>query len=175
MSFPRYPTYKDSGVEWGCEIPEAWTPTRLRFLLQDGYDGLKIGPFGSQLTSDMLEEEGSYKVYGQENIIANDFARGNRYIGGEKFKELSVYEINPGDLLITMMGTSGRCDVAPSDIAHGIMDSHLLRMRVTAAALADFVRLLIDEAAYVGTQIQLAGKGSIMPGLNSRIVKNLLL
>ena len=174
MSFLRYPNYKDSGVEWGGEIPETWTPTRLRFLLRDGYNGLKIGPFGSQLTADMLEDEGVYKVYGQENIIANDFIRGNRYIGDEKFNELSVYEIKPGDLLITMMGTSGRCDVAPSNMAYGIMDSHLLRMRVTAAVRADFVRLLIDEAAYVGTQIQLAGKGSIMHGLNSSIVKNLL-
>ena len=123
----------------------------------------------------MLDERGEYKVYGQENIIANDFVRGSRFIGVEKFRELSVYEVNPGDLLITMMGTSGRCDVAPSDVALGIMDSHLLRMRLTNAARADFVRLLIDEAPYVGTQIQLAGKGSIMHGLNSSIVKNLLL
>ncbi len=55
------------------------------------------------------------------------------------------------------------------------MDSHLLRMRVTNSVSPEFVRLLIDEAAYVGMQIQLAGKGSIMHGLNSTIVKNLLL
>ena len=24
MSFPRYPAYKDSGVEWLGEIPEHW-------------------------------------------------------------------------------------------------------------------------------------------------------
>lgn len=175
MSFPRYPKYKDSRLEWVDAIPETWAPTRLRFLLREGYDGLKIGPFGSQLTSDMLEENGAYKVYGQENVIGNDFTCGNRYIGDAKFRELSVYEINPGDLLITMMGTSGRCDVAPHDIIQGIMDSHLLRMRVTSSIRPDFVRLLIDEAAYVGKQIQLAAKGSIMHGLNSSIVKNLLL
>ena len=48
-------------------------------------------------------------------------------------------------------------------------------MRVTPIVRAAFVRLLIDEAPYVGTQIELAGKGSIMHGLNSTIVKNLLL
>ena len=175
MSFPRYTEYKDSGVESVGPIPAAWTPTRLRFLLQDGYDGLKIGPFGSQLTSDMLVDGGPYKVYGQENVIANDFARGSRYIDEYKFKELSVYEVVKGDLLITMMGTSGRCDVVPCNSARGIMDSHLLRMRVTQTVRADFVRLLVDEAAYVGTQIDLSGKGSIMHGLNSTIVKNLLL
>jgi type I restriction enzyme S subunit len=175
MSFQRYPEYKDSGVETVGAIPAGWTPTRLRFLLQDGYNGLKIGPFGSQLTSDMLVEGSHYKVYGQENVIANDFIRGSRYIDGDKFQELSVYEILPGDLLITMMGTSGRCDVAPPTLVQGIMDSHLLRMRVTPIVRAEFVRLLIDEAPYVGMQIELAGKGSIMHGLNSTIVKNLLL
>ena len=57
----------------------------------------------------------------------------------------------------------------------GIMDSHLLRMRVNASVKPEFVRLLIDEAAYVETQVHLAGKGSIMHGLNSSIVKDLLL
>jgi len=175
MSFPRYPEYKDSGYESVGAIPAEWTPTRLRFLLQDGYAGLKIGPFGSQLTSDMLVDSGPFKVYGQENVIANDFIRGSRYIDGSKFQELSVYEVDEGDLLITMMGTSGRCHVVPINAAFGIMDSHLLRMRVTQAVNAKFIRLLIDEADYVGMQIELAGKGSIMHGLNSSIVKNLLL
>lgn len=175
MSFPRYPEYKGSGNETVGAIPAGWTPTRLRFLLQDGYSGLKIGPFGSQLTSEMLVDGGPYKVYGQENVIANDFIRGSRYIDGNKFQELSVYEVDEGDLLITMMGTSGRCHVVPINAARGIMDSHLLRMRVTQAVCSKFVRLLIDEAAYVGMQIELAGKGSIMHGLNSSIVKNLLL
>lgn len=175
MSFPRYAEVKDSGVEWLGDVPAHWAPTRLRFLLRDGSDGLKIGPFGSQLTSEMLDESGAYKVYGQENVIANDFSKGSRYIGEEKFKDLSVYEICSEDLLITMMGTSGRCDVVPSDIAPGIMDSHLLRMRVRKATSPAFVRLLIDEAQYVANQVRLAGKGSIMHGLNSSIIKDLLL
>ena len=54
------------------------------------------------------------------------------------------------------------------------MDSHLLRMRVSNSVRPEFARLLIDEAAYVKTQIQLAGKGTIMHGLNSSIVKDLL-
>lgn len=31
MSFPRYPTYKDSGVEWLGQLPEHWTLSRLGF------------------------------------------------------------------------------------------------------------------------------------------------
>lgn len=30
MSFPRYPSHKDSGVEWLGEVPEHWSVTRLK-------------------------------------------------------------------------------------------------------------------------------------------------
>ncbi|HEX2188759.1 MAG TPA: hypothetical protein VHG51_07650, partial [Longimicrobiaceae bacterium] len=30
MSFPRYPRYKDSGVEWLGEVPEHWEVRRLK-------------------------------------------------------------------------------------------------------------------------------------------------
>ncbi len=29
MSFPRYPKYKDSGVEWLGEVPERWEVSRF--------------------------------------------------------------------------------------------------------------------------------------------------
>jgi type I restriction enzyme, S subunit len=40
MSFPRYPAYKDSGVEWLGEVPEHWTLAPLKILLdiQNGSD-----------------------------------------------------------------------------------------------------------------------------------------
>jgi len=34
MSFPRYPSYKDSGVEWLGEVPEHWEVKRLRFVAE---------------------------------------------------------------------------------------------------------------------------------------------
>ena len=34
MSFPRYPSYKDSGVEWLGEVPEHWEVKRLRFTAE---------------------------------------------------------------------------------------------------------------------------------------------
>ena len=34
MSFPRYPKYKDSGVEWLGNVPEHWKVKRLRFVAE---------------------------------------------------------------------------------------------------------------------------------------------
>lgn len=32
MSFPKYPEYKDSGVEWLGEVPAHWQVKRMRFV-----------------------------------------------------------------------------------------------------------------------------------------------
>ncbi len=40
MSFPRYPKYKDSGVEWLGEVPEHWdSRARSRRLFTTTADG----------------------------------------------------------------------------------------------------------------------------------------
>ena len=34
MSFPRYPSYKDSGVDWLGKVPQHWEVTRVRSLFE---------------------------------------------------------------------------------------------------------------------------------------------
>ena len=168
-----YPAYKDSGVSWLGEVPSHWDVSALRRKLRP-VDGIKIGPFGSQLKLEQMVPSG-YKVYGQANVIAKDFVRGTKFVEQEKFNELSACVVLPGDLLVTMMGTSGRCACVPDDAVMGIMDSHLLRLRTNGSLNVRFVSLLIDESPYVKEQMTVAGKGSIMHGLNSGIVKALVL
>ena len=170
-SLKPYPAMKDSGVPWLGEVPEHWEIVALRRKLKP-YDGIKIGPFGSQVKLEQMSESG-FKVYGQANVIARDFTRGGKFVDQVKFDELSACEIRPGDLVITMMGTSGRCALVPDDAVPGIMDSHLIRLRTTAEIDVSFAARMIDEAPYVKEQIAVAGKGSIMHGLNSNMIKDL--
>ena len=173
--FNRYPAYKDSGVEWLGEIPAHWEVYALRRKLFHEAGSIKIGPFGSALKLEFMTQEG-FKVYGQEHVIARDFGRGSKYIDQAKFAELAACQIQPRDIVVTMMGSSGRCAVVPDDIERGIMDSHLLRIRLPDTELDPrFLALLIDEADYVRDQIGAAGKGAIMHGLNSSIIKSVLL
>jgi type I restriction enzyme S subunit len=175
VSASAYPQYKPSGVESLGDIPNHWDVRRVRSCLHGGHHGIKIGPFGSQLRSDLLSESG-YRVYGQENVIERDFDLGKRFVSSELFRELSVYKLEPRDILITMMGTSGRCRMAPDDLESGIMDSHLIRLRFRENIIAhEFVQRVIDEAKYVQYQVTRLGKGSIMHGLNSTVIKQLTL
>ncbi|AIX06444.1 MULTISPECIES: restriction endonuclease subunit S [Bacillus] len=167
--------FKESNIKGIGAIPSHWEIKELKFCLLPGSEGIKIGPFGSALKSEMLIEEG-YKVYGQENLIKDDFTLGHRFISEEKFKELEVYEISENDVLISMMGTIGKCKVVPPNIEKGIMDSHLIRIRFNEnLILPEFAAYLIQDSYYIKVQIDLYSKGSIMSGLNSSIIKNLKL
>ena len=107
-----YPEYKQSDVPYLDRIPAEWRPQAVRRLLRP-FDGIKIGPFGSQLKLEHMVSSG-YKVYGQANVIAGDFMRGTKFIDDSKYKELSECQIRPGDIVVTMMGTGGRRTLPPA-------------------------------------------------------------
>lgn len=152
-------------------FPDKWNRVQIRRKLR-GVDGIRIGPFGSALTLDQMVEEG-FKVYGQENVISQDFSVGTRYLNSQKYGELKACSISSGDLLVTMMGTTGRCCVVPDEIAEGIMDSHLIRLRFQDHEVdPSFMALLIDKGHYIKEQISAGSKGTIMSGLNSSIIKD---
>lgn len=166
---------RDSGIGWLGEVPQNWTIKRLKYLLEEGKEGIKIGPFGSALKTEFIREVG-VKVYGQEHVIKNDFSLGNKNIDNDKFSELSKYQIFGGDIVVTMMGTTGKAKVVPEGIPSGIMDSHLTRIRVNKMLLLPrLLELLINDSYLISTQVKLQSKGAIMDGLNSTIIKSLII
>jgi hypothetical protein len=52
MSFPRYPTYKPSGVEWLGEVPEHWVLNKICAISslkgRLGWQGLKADEYREQ-------------------------------------------------------------------------------------------------------------------------------
>lgn len=165
--------YKKTGIHWMTEVPTHWEIVRLKWVLRTG-EGIKIGPFGSSLKLEDLDDNG-IRVYGQENVIKDDFSLGKRFLSKDKFEELSVYEVFPNDILVTMMGTTGKCKLVPENAEKGIMDSHLIRLRANEKIRPAFLSVLINDSIQLKFQMSTDSKGSIMSGLNSKIVKNLFL
>lgn len=171
MTQKKYPAYKPSSTEWLGEVPSHWKVMRLRFILAS--DGVKIGPFGSALKYEYIKDQG-IKIYGQEHVIKDDFSLGKKYIDSEKFAELETYELLSGDVIVTMMGTTGKCKVFPEGVERGIMDSHLTRLRTKLHEyLPQLLALIINDSHLIYSQIKWFSKGSIMEGLNSTIIKSL--
>lgn len=161
------PGYKqtEAGV-----LPEDWGCEQLPALLARAKDAIKIGPFGSALKKELLVEKG-YKVYGQENIYKRDMGVGNRYISTSHFQKLRSCQISEGDFLISMMGTIGKCFVVPADIEPGIMDSHLIRLKLDDSKLTASFLSQLFQTRVVSDQLRQLSVGGIMEGLSSKIVK----
>jgi type I restriction enzyme, S subunit len=60
MSFPRYPQYKASGVEWLGDVPDHWEICALKRIVRM--------QSGESITSESIKETGDYPVYGGNGL-----------------------------------------------------------------------------------------------------------
>ncbi|MBQ3618057.1 MAG: restriction endonuclease subunit S [Bacteroidales bacterium] len=164
---------KNSGIEWLGDVPEHWEVKRVKDVVSSNQDAIKMGPFGSSLT-DRVNYDGKYKVYGQWNVVGNDFFAGKNYVDEKGYKELINFQVKPGEILISMMGTIGKCATIPNNIQSGIMDSHIIKISLNKKIIHNrFFEYVYDKdnSNIVKHQLDKIKRGSIMDGLNSSIVK----
>ncbi|NQZ31709.1 MAG: restriction endonuclease subunit S [Oceanospirillaceae bacterium] len=159
---------RDSGVEWLGEVPEHWEVARFKYLVSES----AAGPYGSSLTKSMYTASG-IRVYGQQQVIADDLSIGDYYISEAKFKEMRRYEVYPNDVLISVMGTVGKVAVVPKSIERGIINPRLVKYKVMEnKILPQFVKasILCDVSQ---SQLLFSAQGSTMDGLNMQILGEL--
>ena len=164
---------KDSGIEWIGEIPEEWEVRKIKYVIQNSGNGIKVGPFGSSLTNLVVGyEDGKYKIYGQANLVRRNFDYGDNFVTEKTYKQLKNYEVLPNDICVSMMGTIGKCCVVSQNINKGIMDSHLIKIRLFNNEYPKFFEYCY-ESDMGFEQLLYNSKGTIMNGLNSFIIKNI--
>jgi len=73
MSFPRYPAYKPSGVEWLGEVPEHWEVLRLKFAVTLNPSKQEAKELGDQkvvsfLPMEAIGEDGSLRLEHEKTV-----------------------------------------------------------------------------------------------------------
>jgi len=167
---------RDSGIPWLGQVPKHWEVKRLKFQAAEGKGGgIKIGPFGGMLTELIYADNGDFKLYGQENVLSDDFNKGTRWITSGQFTDLIQYQVEAGDFLFTRKGSIGGCAIFPKMAHLGIIDSDTIRLRVNDKSVdIRFLRHAFQDSLYLQAQVQLTKRGAILSGLNTTTIADLL-
>ncbi|MDE0101796.1 MAG: restriction endonuclease subunit S [Bryobacterales bacterium] len=151
-----------------------WPIMAIEQLLASNRGSIRTGPFGSQLKHSEFTEQG-VPVLGIDNVVTNQFLWAKpRHIPPEKYANFQRYCVFPGDVIVTIMGTTGRVCVAPDDLPVCMSTKHLCVLtldRSLVEPLFVWGALLFDENVRAQTRVQ--GQGQIMEGWNLTIVKRL--
>lgn len=153
-----------------------WPETTIDSILAKQANAIRTGPFGSQLKHSEFTDEG-VPVLGINNIVDNEFKWAKpRHLPREKYEVFRRFRVFPGDVIVTIMGTTGRVAIAPANLPECMNTKHLCAFTLDRSlAHPRFVQgaLLFDS----GVRAQARGKanGQIMEGWNMGIVRSMRL
>ncbi len=134
-----YPAYKASGVEWLGDIPAHWKTKKIKHLIRaplaygvlkpDKYDGADSVPIVR-----ILDVEAG-------KVAVNQLER----ISPEQSLEYQRTVVNAGDLVVSVVGTIGRCFIVPDQLQGANLSRALARVQLRSEVRARFIEYYMQS------------------------------
>jgi type I restriction enzyme S subunit len=168
MSFPRYPKYKDSGVEWLGKVPEHWDIQRLKRICH---------VFPSNVDKKTVEGETPVLLCNYTDVYYND-----RIVADMDFMpatatddQIAKFTLRAGDTIITKDSETAD-DIAvaahvPNDLPGVVCGYHLSMVRPREGIHGAFVKRLFDSA-YAKSCFAVRANGLTRVGLSQYELDN---
>ncbi len=108
--------------------PKGWEMKTIEEIVKKDKYSIKRGPFGGALKKDIFKDNG-YLVYEQYHALNNEFSMARYFIDEKKFNEMKMFEVNPGDIIISCSGVYlGKLAIVPQGALKGIINQALLKV-----------------------------------------------
>lgn len=166
---------KDCGIVWIGRIPAHWDLKRLKFMLENSAESMKVGPFGSALSGSDFTDEGKW-VYNQRVVLDQNFSENTTFVSEEKFREMRSFAVYPGDILITTRGTIGKVAIVPKGASEGILHPCIIKFRIDKGMMMpELLQLIFNESDFVKDQFTLMSNATTIEVIYSYSLKNIIL
>lgn len=152
----------------------SWPSVPVGDLLADTRIPMRSGPFGSALLKSELTDTG-IPLLGIDNVHAERFVpEYRRFISEAKYQELARYTVFPNDVMVTIMGTVGRCCVVPECVGRAISSKHVWTITLDKARYSPaLLAWQINHEPRVLEQLRGSAQGGIMSAISSETLRNL--
>lgn len=162
--------FKDSPLG---RIPVEWGVKEIQELLADVKPSMRSGPFGSALLKEELMDSG-IPFLGIDNVLPEEFVPlFKRFVAPKKARQLKKFRVRPRDVMITVMGTVGRCCVVPDDIGEALSSKHVWTLSFDEQAYSPYLACLqINHAPWVLNHFRRDMQGGIMEAIRSETLRS---
>ena len=125
---------------------------------------------------DELVEEG-VPFLGIDNVFVERFDRNfKRFVTPGKFLQLQRYAVRPDDLMITIMGTVGRCCLVPLDVGRALSSKHTWTISLDQAKYSPYLAMLqVNYSDWVLRHFSKDQQGGTMSAIRSETIRSTLL
>ena len=161
MSFPRYPKYKASGIEWLGEVPAHWSVVRVKDLSSRISSGKT--PLGG---SETYVDDGVLFLRSQNIHDAGLRLDDVVFISRAIDESMASSRAQSGDVLLNITGASiGRSCIVPWSFPLANVNQHVCVIRPKSSEFSEFLAWLFKSTP-VKSQIGLVQNGAAREGLN---------